>query len=137
MVRPYTVHHHERTAYPNGETNTVNRESIQNVQRAFITYRETEPVPRGIPEIPHIHKEHAAYDFHAIVDNSGNTPAEDVVGLFRVGDLPNGASEQDFMPTGWAVVRTTIGPKGNGQIGFDVETDEFVFGQEFTVLIHP
>ncbi|HMD85550.1 MAG TPA: hypothetical protein VKO18_12725 [Terriglobia bacterium] len=92
------------------ESNRINREALESVQRAFIGLERFSVGGTGqrfnSKEI----------DFFTVTDhleNSGTTPAIQVVHYFRVQEFSDEPTEQDFLPKNMTITGTTyVSPKG-------------------------
>jgi len=111
------------------QSNEINRQSLQSVQRAFITYRgvrngrfRTNPTK----DLPHY------WTFHAAIENSGTTPAITVIAQYQVGvQSPNGPTEEAFrgkMVDNSAPI--TVGPKATQELGARHIDEALIFGHD-------
>jgi hypothetical protein len=91
------------------DANRINRESVQAIQRAFLSFQSTSMLPSLRHEqngsiIPYI-------KLRLSWENSGNTPAINVVGRFSIEELPNAPTGKVFLGD-VPMYKNYIGPKG-------------------------
>ena len=89
------------------ESNRINRESLESVQRAFITYKGTQSERMIVPPGKYVHV------FSPVFENSGTTPARAAIGAFDCAPhLSSEPNEAMFKGTKarWSTIMT-IGPK--------------------------
>jgi hypothetical protein len=123
------------------ESNRINRESLQSVQRAFVTFREM----RGSGHYEFINGKNAPfYTFTPWFENSGNTPAIDIVNSLNADwkMLPNvELDERKFkgLIDKSKMAIATLGPKNMLPFGYSEVEEKMIFGDEFTTLMkkHP
>ncbi len=103
------------------DSNQINRESLQSVQRAFMTFRKVDGVRRANKTQPELV---GVWRFSGVAENSGTTPATNVVTHFdmdSVFDPPEGA----FIGTGGDFV-DSAGPKNEFEFGYLNRDDAFL-----------
>ena len=107
------------------ESNRLNRDALESVQRAFVTFHEM-PVTKILVrtkdgDIPY-------WEFHTTWENSGTTPAIGVVQHFNIGELAEEPTNQQFRGGPAEFTITTIGPKGRQDSSRITKPESFVFG---------
>jgi hypothetical protein len=108
------------------ESNRFNREALVSVQRAFITFLE------GSGERGFDH-EQPVWSFTIRVENSGTTPAINVVSFAGADDFASEPTGETFYGTSKTVARNgmVIGPRVQKIIAIIDKPDEFVIGERF------
>lgn len=104
------------------------RESLESVQRAFITYLSTKSDRTGRPEGTYF------YDFVPVFQNSGVTPAKVVGSYFSAkwaGQQDELMDESLFEGENPSFASLTIGPKAEQQMGPHREEESSIFGVDF------
>lgn len=111
------------------ESNQINRQSLESVQRAFITFH-TITQERTVRRYPSGDKHY--WYFMGSIDNSGNTPAIDMIRYFGSGS--EAPSEEQFVGDRNIEFRAfTLGPKAAAIIGPKEESEASVFGSDLGV----
>jgi hypothetical protein len=110
------------------DSNDINRQSLQSVQRAYVTCNDIEEiintaVVNGI-------KEHV-WKFSAKCENSGTTPAISEIAYFNGDNLPNEPTGEQFIgpPKSHRPI-SVIGPKSPVEVGELHKMDSFILGNE-------
>jgi hypothetical protein len=113
------------------ESNRLNRESLESVQRAFINISVIKHLRLTEKDGSH------AWSVSPLVENSGTTPATMVINRVHWSALPQEPDDLTFKGNEQNFPVSTIGPKGQMQLGPLFETEAFIFGADFGDLIPP
>ncbi len=107
------------------EANRFNRESLVSVQRAFVTFTDV----NGDRDL------NAKWSFAILVENSGTTPAIDVISFSGADDLVSEPIGDTFSGNSSKIARNAIviGPKSKKSIALISKSDAFMFGEGFDV----
>lgn len=111
------------------ESNRINHDSLIAVQRAFIHFKQVEAKGVMIKDDPTALPSRQ-WNFIATFENSGNTPAIEVVNTFNIIDhLPTG---QEFihLVKQSDLRKTVVGPKAPLYLGPQRRTQDFLFGAD-------
>lgn len=109
-------------------SNDTSRESLQAVQRAFVTFLSVnlDVVPSSLKVSK---SDQMQWVFYGIVENSGTTPALEKVQYFTgSNELRDEPSEGDFIGHDANREIGELGPKAQKNIGFLVKNQDFVLG---------
>lgn len=107
------------------DSNTINKESLEAVQRAFVTFQKI-----NLDAIrTSLQSDERSWVFTAIVENSGTTPAINRIQYFSgSNDLQGEPSEEQFIGPNNDRLIGEIGPKAEKGIGPLIKADSFVLG---------
>lgn len=108
------------------ESNRINREALESVQRAFVTYQGIKQ-QRFQDVIKKIHY----WAFDPTFENSGVTPAVNAINYVNADALPTEPNEEQFRgePKQWIV--ETIGPKAVQHAGALNVPESLVMGNDY------
>src|SRR6267154_4222110 len=104
------------------ESNAINRESLESVQRAFISFHQIEASRLTGPDNFDEHY----WKFTADFENGGTTPAIDAISTFGIQDFPSEPTEEQFQGKVGTFQRTYIAPKATTSIGPQSKPEERV-----------
>lgn len=107
-------------------SNEINREALESVQRAFVAYH-------GIEERRAKQGNRVFWEFQPTYENSGATPALDVINLFSIGEGSGELAEQEFkigrqtLPISkWPI--STIAPRSTQSVARQFLEESYIFG---------
>jgi hypothetical protein len=107
------------------KSNRINRDALESVQRAFVSYKEmtqTRTKQNG----------KMFWDFRAIYENSGATPALNTVNQFSYGigngELPEDEFQSVAKKSEWT--HADIGPKATQEVSYHAIEESFIFTRE-------
>jgi len=107
------------------ESNRINRESLESVQRAYVSFDsinlDAAPATLGSEEL--------LWVFSAAVENAGTTPALDKTGYFDGSNqLSSEPTEAQFIGSITPTIGGQIGPRAHGKFGRKVTGNNFILG---------
>lgn len=97
------------------ESNKISKQSLQSVQRAYISRGKVEPRP--LVSVGPGASETQLWSVTVTLNNSGNTPAIDVVHMLSVLPLPKEPTQEQFMGKREDLKMISIGPREPHVIG--------------------
>jgi hypothetical protein len=110
------------------ESNKINRDALQSVQRAFVRWT-------GFRTTPALKRSPSGQDqrwwlFENTWENSGNTTATEVVQYFEVDELAVEPNDEKFRGKVKAsdLIVSVIGPRGTTQSGTIEKPESFIYG---------
>jgi hypothetical protein len=105
------------------ESNQINRESLQEVQRAFVTFQD---VGYGFRRNIQASTTDNVIDFTAKLLNSGNTPAVDAIGALAVSPMSNEPTDKQFIGDLPGIQHINIDPRSAPALGPVTKPSMFV-----------
>ena len=92
------------------EANQISRESLEAVQRAFVSFQHFTYLRIQQPDQSHV------WDIEAVYENSGVTNAGNVVGIIEMKELPTEPTQDQFIGAYSNLIPIGIPPKGTRNI---------------------
>jgi hypothetical protein len=115
------------------KSNNINREALESVQRAFISFNHIQE-ERSLGRTAESPKEEHWWSITPVIENSGTTPAQEVIDFDAIDELTDEPKGDVFIGNAKDFSIASIGPKNVQGMGVLNREESFIFGRDLTDL---